>query len=138
MHYAAPLSIPHTNSKIRILILVTTMLLNWPCSTPQTVGILAHISIAPSSLRSQPPFLLEFAPSLHRNLRAVELAFVFNTRFLGLLTSCLSSITPGEVVEFPEGVNWEDKVPDWEGEQVDEHPDDVRPAVSCKHNEHSW
>jgi hypothetical protein len=96
------------------------------------------IPTAPSRLRSQSPFLLEFTPPLHRDLRAVEFALVFDARFLSLLPSCLSSIAPGEVVEFPEGVDREDEVPDWEREQVDEHPYNVRPAMGCQYDEHRW
>ena len=100
-------------------------MLSWPRSTRKRAAGFLAIPTAPTPLRSQPPLLLKLTPSLHRDLRTVELTLVFNTRFLGLLASCLPSITPGEVVKFPEGVHWEDKVPDWEGEKVDEHPDDV-------------
>lgn len=41
----------------------------------------------------------------------------------------LSSVAPAEVVEVPEGVGGQDEVPDWEGDQVDQHPGDVDPSV---------
>jgi len=91
--------------------------------------LFTSIATTPAGAGSQPALLLEFVPSLHCNLGAVELSLVFNTCFLGLLARSLAGISPGEVIELPERVRWENEVPDWEREQVDEHPDDIRPAV---------
>lgn len=40
----------------------------------------------------------------------------------------LSRISPAKIVELPICVGGEDAVPDGEGEEVDEHPEDVGPA----------
>ncbi len=98
---------------------------------------LAISCITPSSSSSLPAVSLELVPSLHGNLGAVKLTLVFDACLLSLLTSSLASITPGEVIEFPEGIDRKDKVPDGEGEEIDEHPYDVRPAVSGEDNEYS-
>ena len=57
--------------------------------------------------------LLEVAPSLHGDLGAVELAIAVVAALVGTChgTSGLSSVTPAEVVEVPEGVCGEDEVP---------------------------
>ncbi len=78
-------------------------MLLWPAARTSTT-ILTRVTTRPARLASQPTFLLELAPSLHRDLRAVELAFVFDTGFLRLFTSGLPSVSPREVVELPEGV----------------------------------
>jgi hypothetical protein len=54
----------------------------------------------------------EVVPSPHSDLAAVELALILQTGLLRLLTSRLTCVTPAEVVKLPEGVSWEDKVPD--------------------------
>lgn len=71
--------------------------------------------------------LLEIAPALHGDLAAVELAILVVAAFVGARNgaSCLSRVAPAEIVKVPEGVGWEDEVPDWEGEEVDQHPEDV-------------
>lgn len=79
----------------------------------------------PLASLSLPPLLLELAPSLHRDFTAVELALVLNTRLLRLLACRLASISPREVVELPVRVDWEHKIPDWQRNKVDQHPDDV-------------
>lgn len=76
---------------------------------------------------ARPTIALELGPPLHGDLAAVELALVFETRLLRLLACCLPGITPGEVVEFPEGIRGQDKVPDGQRDEVDKHPHDVRP-----------
>ena len=63
-------------------------------------------------LGSRSSISFELGPSLHRDLAAVELTLIFDTGLLCLLPSCLSSVTPGEVVELPESVGGENKVPD--------------------------
>ena len=72
-------------------------------------------------------FLLEVAPPLHGDLRAVEFSVFVVTALVGTChgTSGLSSITPAEVVEVPESVGGEDEIPDWQREEIDEHPEDV-------------
>lgn len=74
-------------------------------------------------------------PPAHRNLAAVEFALVFETSLLSLLACRLASITPAEVVELPECVRRKNKIPDRQRQQVDEHPRDIRPAVSCDDDE---
>jgi hypothetical protein len=75
--------------------------------------------------------LLEVAPPLHRDLAAVEFAVLVMPAFVGACDCpCrLSSVTPTEVVKVPERVGWEDEVPDWQGEEVDQHPCDVYQSV---------
>lgn len=99
-----------TQSRIRILILITLL------SRPRSRRLLTPIPTAPTSLAPHPPLLLKLAPPLHRDLRTVKFALIFNTCFLGFLACCLASVTPGEVVEFPKGVDGEDEIPDREGE----------------------
>ena len=92
--------------------------------------------LAPTTLTfSQPSFSLKLAPSLHSDLRTVEFTLVFQTGLLGLLTTCLASISPTEIIEFPEGVCWKDEIPDWKRDQVDQHPDDIRPTMSGQDNQ---
>lgn len=73
---------------------------------------------------------LKLGPSFHRNLAAVEFTLILDSSLLHLLVRGLSSITPREIVKLPERVGGQDKVPNREGDQVDQHPDDVRPRVS--------
>jgi hypothetical protein len=88
----------------------------------------------------EPPLLLKVTPPLHRDLRAVELAVLVVATLVRTRdgTSGLSRVTPTEVVKVPERVSWQDEVPDWEGEQVDEHPKDVDEAVGGDDNEDTW
>ena len=55
-----------------------------------------------------------------------------------LLTGRHARVAPGEVIEVPVGVGREDQVPDGEGEEVDEHPEDVGEAVCCDDDEDAW
>jgi hypothetical protein len=82
--------------------------------------------------------LLEIAPPLHRDLTTVKLAFIFNACLFGLFSRCLPCITPAEIVELPVRVCREDKVPDRERDQVDEHPEDVGEAMSRQDDKDSW
>lgn len=107
---------------IRVLILISRRAIRRP--SPKVATLLAAIP-APSSLGPQTTFLLKLAPSLHGDLGAVEFTLVLNTSLLRLLTRSLSSISPREVVKFPECVGRKDKIPEWEREQVDQHPNDV-------------
>lgn len=106
------------NPHIRVLVLITLML-------PRIKTRHGTALFTAPRISSEPALLLKLIPSLHRDLGAVKLALVFNTRLLGLFTSSLAGIAPREVIEFPEGVGREDEVPDGEGDQVDQHPDDV-------------
>ena len=58
--------------------------------------------------------LLEVAPPLHRNLATVELAVLVVAALVGTGNrACrLSGVAPAEVVKVPEGVGWENEVPD--------------------------
>jgi hypothetical protein len=102
-----------------------------------TVGILVRaipLRSTKSALR------LEISPSLHRDFAGVELSLATMTglvRFLGVFAGGLTRVSPGEVVEVPEGVDWKDEVPDGEREQVDQHPEDVGQAVGGDDDENS-
>lgn len=126
------LFLPVLNIRILILIFISTMMLR-PLPT-QMASFLA-IRTVPTSLSSQPAFLLELAPSLHRDLRWVELSFVFNTCFLGLFASSLSSVTPWEIIKLPECIGWENEIPDRKRQQVYSHPNNIWPPVSSKDDE---
>lgn len=78
---------------------------------------------------SLPPLLLELAPALHGDLAAVELALVLDAGLLRLLAGRLAGVSPREVVELPVCVDGEHEIPDGEGDEVDQHPDDVGPSV---------
>lgn len=91
-----------------------------PTPTPRTTG-----------MTPQPPLLLKVAPPLHGDLTAVEFAVALVAAFAraALLARRLPRVAPAEVVEVPVGVRGQDEVPDGEGEEVDEHPEDVGDAV---------
>ena len=74
---------------------------------------------------------------LHDNLARVELSFFGMSAFAGalLLASCLTCVTPTEVVEMPECIGGQDQVPDWERQQIDQHPHNVGDAVGCDDDE---
>jgi len=86
-------------------------------------------------VRSDSPLLLKLSPSLHRDLRAVKLAVRVVVSPTLRVSGRLARVSPGEVVELPERVHREDKVPDGEGEEIDEHPGDVGPAVRREHDQ---
>jgi hypothetical protein len=74
-------------------------------------------------------------PPSHRDLATVKLSFVLKTPFLSFLASCLSSVSPTEVVKLPVCVGWQYKVPDWQRKKINEHPRYIRPSVSSEHNQ---
>ena len=82
--------------------------------------------------------LLKVSPPFHGDLAAVELAFVFVAGLLDLLAGRLSRVTPAKVVELPVRVRWKDEIPYGQGNEVDQHPGDVGPAVRSQYNKHSW
>ena len=75
--------------------------------------------------------LLEVAPSLHRDLGAVELAVFVVAALVGACDGAcgLSRVSPTEVIEVPEGVGGEDEVPNRQRKEVDQHPEDVDNAM---------
>lgn len=78
------------------------------------IPVAASVAVrVPLSSQSLPPLPLKLAPALHRDLTAVELALVLNTRLLRLLARRFASISPREVVELPVCVDREHKIPDW-------------------------
>ena len=81
--------------------------------------------------RAESTLLLKVAPALHGDLGAIELAVLVVAALVGACDGAggLPRVTPAEIVKVPEGVGGEDEVPDWEGEEVDEHPEDVDEAV---------
>lgn len=80
---------------------------------------------------------LEFGPSLHRNLAAVKLSLALVVAALALIAIRLAGFTPREVIKLPESIGWEDKVPDRERQEVDEHPDDIGPRVRRDNDENT-
>lgn len=72
---------------------------------------------------------LKIAPPFHRNLTAVEFPLVLDTRLFRLLPRSFPGIAPAEVVKLPVCVRGEDEIPDRKGDQVDHHPQHVRPSV---------
>ena len=74
----------------------------------------------PSAL-TYPGVYVEEIPSGVRTITGVATSV---TAFVGACNcACrLSSVTPTEVVKVPEGVSREDEVPDWQGEEIDQHP----------------
>lgn len=72
---------------------------------------------------------LKLGPSLHRNLAAVKFSLALTVAAALLIAIRFASFTPREVVKLPEGIDWENKIPNGERQEVDEHPDDVRPRV---------
>lgn len=75
--------------------------------------------------------LFEVAPALHGDFAGVEFALAGVSMLVRALhVACgLARVTPGEIVEVPEGVDRENEIPDWEGEQVDQHPQHVGETV---------
>ena len=76
-------------------------------------------------IESPAPILFKLGPSLHHNAARIEFTVLVSV-IVPLVSGNLTRLTPREVVKVPECVGWEDKVPDGEGEKVDEHPADVR------------
>ena len=70
---------------------------------------------------------LELGPAFHGDLAAVELALVLEAGLLGLLPGRLARVAPREVVELPEGVGRQYKVPHGQRDEVDQHPHYVGP-----------
>jgi hypothetical protein len=81
------------------------------------------------------PTSFEVMPPSHRDLATVKLSFVLKTPFLSFLASCLSSVSPTEVVKLPVRVGWQYKVPDWQRKKINKHPRYIRPSVSSEHNQ---
>jgi hypothetical protein len=110
---------------IRVVVIVTAGAVQGVGGSGDASFFASTSVTAPCLLRSEAAFLLEFAPSFHSDLGTVELAFVFDTSFLGLFTGSLSSVTPREIIELPEGICGQDEIPDRKREEVDQHPHDV-------------
>lgn len=91
--------------------------------TPRTGGM--------PSWRTQASLLLEIAPALHGDLGGVELAVLVVAALVGagLGARRLSRVAPAEIVEVPEGVGGQDEIPHGQGDQIDDHPEDVDEAV---------
>lgn len=126
------------------LVAISTVIAPRPCSlmtaehrssssrsTAHSRNALALRPAVPRRRRTEAPLLLEVAPPLHGDLAAVELAVtVVATLVSAGNGACgLSSVAPTEVIEVPEGICGEDEVPDWERDEVDQHPGDVDPSV---------
>lgn len=83
--------------------------------------------------------LFKVAPALHGDFAGVEFALspvAILVRALDV-TGSLTRVSPGEIVKVPEGVHWQDEVPDWEREQVDQHPQDIGETVCGDDDQHS-
>lgn len=124
-----PMSPKSSIRKVLIIILVTRRA--GPASTTTTNDVLTWTPIAAS--RALVAF--EFGPSLHGNLAAVKLTLILEACLFRLFTSCLSSLAPWEVIKFPESISRQDKVPDWQCQQVDKHPNNIGPGVCGDDNE---
>lgn len=113
---------------VRRHVVVASGLRVWDMTSSTTVGWC-----------SQTTLLLEITPSLHGDLTRVKLTIttVTSSISLGVLASSLTSVTPREVVEVPEGIDWQNQVPDWKREQVDQHPEDVDWSVSSNNDQHT-
>jgi hypothetical protein len=66
--------------------------------------------------------LLKVTPPFHGDLATIELAFIFNASLLDFFTTRLAGITPTKIIKLPVCVCWQDKVPDGERDEVDQHP----------------
>ena len=96
-------------SSVTVTLLVATL----------SLALLIRILLPLKAHPSQPSLPLKLSPPLHRNLARVKLALILDASLLNLahpLGSGLACVAPGEVVEFPVGVDWEDEVPDREGD----------------------
>lgn len=80
--------------------------------TAHRVGAHALWPVVPSGC-AEAALLLEVAPSLHRDLGAVELAVFVVAALVGACDGAcgLSRVSPTEVIEVPEGVGRKDEVP---------------------------
>lgn len=67
---------------------------------------------------------LKLGPFLHDDVRRVKFSLLVSMVTFPL-TSDLSRLTPREIVEMPECVCGQDKVPNGEGKEIDEHPANV-------------
>lgn len=92
------------------------------------IGRIAGVSHLP------PPVPLEFGPSLHNNVARIELSILV-TVIATLVTSDFPRLSPRKVVEMPEGICREDKVPNGQGEKVDKHPSYIRDFPRGDYNE---
>lgn len=81
--------------------------------------------------------LLKVAPALHGDLRAVEFTLCCAVSLV-LLTGRLAGFTPGEVIELPERVCWQNEIPNWQRQQIDEHPQDVDETMGSDHDQNTW
>lgn len=83
------------------------------------------------------PLPLEFSPPLHDDMARIKLSLLIT--MIGLLiTRNLSRLTPTKVIEMPECVGREDKVPNWQREEVDDHPSDVGDLARGDDDEQAW
>ena len=100
---------------------------------PRRLGLRLRLRLRlwrPPTLRqSHSPFPFKVAPPLHDDFARVKLSLVLDSSLLCGFSGNFSGVAPAKVVEFPKGVDWEDEIPDREGEKVDQHPEDVGPAV---------
>lgn len=77
------------------------------------------------------PLFLKVTPSLHGDLAGIEFSIFVVASLAGPLyfSSCHTRVAPTEVVEVPVSVHGQDEVPDGQGKEVDEHPEDVGNAM---------
>lgn len=96
-------------------------------------------TLARPSGSAQASLLLEIAPALHGDFAGVEFAAFLVARLARafLLAHHFARVAPGEVVEVPVGVGGEDQVPDGQGAEVDQHPEDVGEFVRGDYDEHA-
>ena len=77
-----------------------------------------------------PEFGRVLFPALAGDGLGIELAFVADDKFLALITSDDTGISPGEIIHVPEGVERQGEGEDGCGDDVDDHPPDHFPFPS--------
>jgi hypothetical protein len=121
-------------SRIRkVLFVVVTRRRHRPAVGTTTDDVLSRSPV--SALRTL--VSLKLSPSLHRDLAAVKFSLALSVAAALLITIRFTGFTPRKVVKLPEGIDRENKVPNRERQEVDKHPDDVRPRVCGDNDENT-
>lgn len=117
----------------KVLFVVVTRRRHRPAVGATTDDVLPRTPV--SALRTL--ISLKLSPSLHCNLATVKLSLALSVAAALLIAIRFASFTPREVVKLPEGIDREDKVPNGERQEVDEHPNDVGPRVRSDDDENT-
>lgn len=104
--------------------------------TPAVVVILRRACILWSM---ETTLLLKIVPTLHGDLAGIKFTFTTVAALVSALCFAFSfaGVSPAEIVKVPECVDRQNKVPDWQGEEVDQHPDNVAYTVGGDDDEDS-